>query len=408
MAQAILALGPGGAESSQARQNLICIGPEMFTRTETARAYTFSINITTTSTGCFAFCGSALAVMSFLAVNMPGQSPIMAQTFVPFKAPSPLGENTHTHTFATTTMAKTPARNNPWRDSELSKRYPRGCLDEPSMTDGYYCNEEIVSAWKQTGLVLANNPACYPGQEKKQKMLCQVFGNKLFQIPRESTPYAVKLGTGDYKVLWTQNHTDTLLKLALHREDFSPEAYPFCVPDLYEAFDLFSVRGLRVMVGGSVSPWVEAVLAASGAQQVSTLDYSPREFHTNMTELVLHGELAGKAEVFDAIVSYSSIEHDGIGRYGDPINPEGDRAAMFDFKQWLKPSGLLYLGIPVDPSGPARREGTGHRIYDQKRLDSITDGFRLLKVIDTHYGFHLKEPPRAWWKNQPIFVLQKP
>lgn len=31
---------------------------------------------------------------------------------------------------------------------------------------------------------------------------------------------------------------------------------------------------------------------------------------------------------FDAIVSFSGLEHDGLGRYGDPLNPYGDLSAM--------------------------------------------------------------------------------
>jgi len=28
--------------------------------------------------------------------------------------------------------------------------------------------------------------------------------------------------------------------------------------------------------------------------------------------------------LFDMVFSFSSIEHDGLGRYGDPLNPNGD------------------------------------------------------------------------------------
>ena len=31
---------------------------------------------------------------------------------------------------------------------------------------------------------------------------------------------------------------------------------------------------------------------------------------------------------YDAVVTYSSVEHAGLGRYGDPLDPDGDVAAM--------------------------------------------------------------------------------
>jgi hypothetical protein len=37
--------------------------------------------------------------------------------------------------------------------------------------------------------------------------------------------------------------------------------------------------------------------------------------------------LAGKLEKFDAVVSFSSIEHSGLGRYGDGLNPWADLVA---------------------------------------------------------------------------------
>ena len=37
----------------------------------------------------------------------------------------------------------------------------------------------------------------------------------------------------------------------------------------------------------------------------------------------------------------ASIEHDGLGRYGDPIHPLGDVAALGEFAMLLRPGGLL-------------------------------------------------------------------
>ena len=38
--------------------------------------------------------------------------------------------------------------------------------------------------------------------------------------------------------------------------------------------------------------------------------------------------LAGRFEPVDLIVSYSSLEHSGLGRYGDALNPDGDKDAV--------------------------------------------------------------------------------
>jgi SAM-dependent methyltransferase len=41
------------------------------------------------------------------------------------------------------------------------------------------------------------------------------------------------------------------------------------------------------------------------------------------------------------------IEHIGLGRYGDPIDPEGHIKAAQELSRVLKPGGSLYLGTPV-------------------------------------------------------------
>jgi hypothetical protein len=108
---------------------------------------------------------------------------------------------------------------------------------------------------------------------------------------------------------------------------------------------------------------------------------------------------------FDAISSFSSIEHDGLGRYGDPINPNGDFDAISEFHYLLNTDGILYLGIPIS-GNQGYIEGNYHRLYNYERFYAlIKDKFKLLYVVEDHYKFHNQE----WnsWRNQPLFVLQK-
>ena len=48
---------------------------------------------------------------------------------------------------------------------------------------------------------------------------------------------------------------------------------------------------------------------------------------------------------FDACVSISSYEHDGLGRYGDPLNPDGDlEEAMKELEELFeKMDSFIYL-----------------------------------------------------------------
>lgn len=52
---------------------------------------------------------------------------------------------------------------------------------------------------------------------------------------------------------------------------------------------------------------------------------------------------------FDAIVFISSLEHIGLGAYGDPIDPDGDTKAMARARTWVRTDGLVYFDVPYSP-----------------------------------------------------------
>ncbi|MBR0034471.1 MAG: DUF268 domain-containing protein [Synergistaceae bacterium] len=65
-----------------------------------------------------------------------------------------------------------------------------------------------------------------------------------------------------------------------------------------------------------------------------------------------------------SIMSLSSLcapEHFGLGRYGDPVDPEACFAAMKSMQRVLAPGGHLYIAVPVgDKNGVAFN---AHRIF---------------------------------------------
>ena len=52
-------------------------------------------------------------------------------------------------------------------------------------------------------------------------------------------------------------------------------------------------------------------------------------------------------EPVDFIFSFSSLEHDGLGRYGDPINPFADLESVGRAWCMLKYGGIFMLGLPM-------------------------------------------------------------
>jgi hypothetical protein len=48
-------------------------------------------------------------------------------------------------------------------------------------------------------------------------------------------------------------------------------------------------------------------------------------------------------------LSISSFDHDGLGRYGDPLGPDNDLRAMRAARCLLRRQGVLLLTLPVGP-----------------------------------------------------------
>ena len=60
-----------------------------------------------------------------------------------------------------------------------------------------------------------------------------------------------------------------------------------------------------------------------------------------------------------------TIEHIGLGRYGDEIDPKGDLKAISELKRVLKEDGHLLFVTPV---GKPRIEYNAHRIYSYEQI----------------------------------------
>ncbi|XP_023326704.1 uncharacterized protein LOC111700115 [Eurytemora carolleeae] len=74
--------------------------------------------------------------------------------------------------------------------------------------------------------------------------------------------------------------------------------------------------------------------------------------------------------LFDVIISYSSLEHSGLGRYGDAINPWGDILTIARVSCVSSPDAKLLIGVPV--AGVDRIEFNAARYLSRTLISSRT------------------------------------
>lgn len=75
------------------------------------------------------------------------------------------------------------------------------------------------------------------------------------------------------------------------------------------------------------------------------------------------------------------LEHVGLGRYGDPLDYDGDLKAVAELYRVLAPGGRLLLVVPV--GGEARIQFNAHRIYTHAQVvamnaQAILEEFSLI------------------------------
>lgn len=68
------------------------------------------------------------------------------------------------------------------------------------------------------------------------------------------------------------------------------------------------------------------------------------------------------------------IEHIGLGRYGDPVDPDGDLKAIAELKSVLAKRGNLLF---VAPSGQPKVMFNAHRIYSHNQIMEYFEDMKL-------------------------------
>eukprot|EP00944_MAST-04C_sp_MAST-4C-sp1_P003859 g3859.t1 len=165
------------------------------------------------------------------------------------------------------------------------------------------------------------------------------------------------------------------------------------------------VNGKRVLVIGSENPWLETIILAAGANKIVTLEYSKVFSEHPLIETMLPVEFrqkfySGTLEKFDVVVTFHSLEHSGLGRYGDALNPWGDIIELARAWCVTKPGGQLLLGHPS-----LIRENKGilqfneQRVYGKERYTHFTTGWKQIYRGQNYYtllGFQREDIPMEY------------
>lgn len=137
------------------------------------------------------------------------------------------------------------------------------------------------------------------------------------------------------------------------------------------------IQNRRVLIIGSETYWLELYCCLAHASAVTTVEYRPIRWSgalhvptalDTLTWDQFIADLAPHASKYDLILTYSSIEHSGLGRYGDRLMPLGDLFTFLLMSKCMKPTGMCAVAVPV---GQDLTHFNAHRIYGAKRIHAL-------------------------------------
>lgn len=161
--------------------------------------------------------------------------------------------------------------------------------------------------------------------------------------------------------------------------------------DLYVAQQVFASNPKKhVDVGSSMNGFVHHVAAF---REIEVFDIRPmthqfRNVKFTKLNLMDADAVANRRSCTDSLSCLHTLEHFGLGRYGDPIDPLGHKKGFALLASLLESKGVFFLSVPI---GRPKIDFNAHRIFSFKQIKDLYDpGFKLeaFAYEDDNLNFH--------------------
>lgn len=185
--------------------------------------------------------------------------------------------------------------------------------------------------------------------------------------------------------------------------------------DLWAARLIYKNRPtMHYDIGSRVDGFISHLL--SFGQNVTLIDVRPLEKRVDGMHFI-HSDATNLDEIADesieSISALCSLEHFGLGRYGDPIDPEACFKAFEAICKKVKYDGRVYISVPI---GRDHLEFNGCRIFYAQTIISAFRDLELREFSITYHGEIEYNADIHSWDNflEPhgvcygLFYFQKP
>jgi SAM-dependent methyltransferase len=224
----------------------------------------------------------------------------------------------------------------------------------------------------------------------------QPFLRGLFQfakIYKNQYPFNLLLFCKDFWHFWSdyrryaqQNHNDAFVFLPNYnypqlrdKTAATPIDPIYFFQDAWAAAKIFETRpqhhydvGSSVKTLGIISQFVPTTMVDIRAVPLKLKNF-------NFLEASILALPFADASI-ESLSSLCVLEHIGLGRYGDPIDPWGSEKAIAELQRVLAPGGKLFVSVPVDQE--CRIYFNAHRAFTRDYLLKL---FANLQLVEEQY-----------------------
>jgi len=142
-------------------------------------------------------------------------------------------------------------------------------------------------------------------------------------------------------------------------------------------------------IGSRIDGFVAHLLSGANVEKITLIDIRPFSVSVDRLSFVQADaiKLSGvENESIGSLSSLHAIEHFGLGRYGDPIDPEGWKKALHAMEEKLSGGGMLYISVPI--GNEEKVCFNAHRIFNPKTIINELKQLRLVSFSYIH-DYHI-------------------
>jgi hypothetical protein len=145
----------------------------------------------------------------------------------------------------------------------------------------------------------------------------------------------------------------------------------------------------HIDVGSSIEGFVAHV---ASYREIEVLDIRPLQISGHNQIRFVQSDLMTADQsligICDSLSCLHALEHFGLGRYGDPIDPNGHLKGFYNLSKMIQSGGTLYISFPIGKPGV---HFNAHRIFHPKDiLEWSKNLFQLIRFdfVDDDGNLH--------------------